>query len=266
MSAETEGTRVVLCEGIHDCAFWGGLLRNLRCTRGASHPRGTQGTGFASPTGAFISLRNIGGPLTWTHLADELKAANTEPISDIVFVEDLDLLESPIDFRNKRKERKGQVLRAAQGLRLPDERSPDTCWDPKTLTAVLPLASQAPITTQVSLVLWGANARAVDGVPERLDGVPQKQTLERVVCLAMARAYPAAAASVAGWLSSRPEPPPLSEHLHKAHVASYMAGWYAGRDYQGVFTAVWQDARIAAELKMILQDTGAWDVAERVAR
>lgn len=266
MSAETEAARVVLCEGIHDCAFWGALLMNLGCTKGALHPRGTGGTGFASKAGAFISLRNLGGPVTWTHLAGELKFANTEPISDIVVVRDVDLLQDPFDFRAARKERKGQVLQAAQGLRLVDERSPDTCWDPTTQTASFPLASQAPVTTQVSLVLWGANARAVAGVPEPLGGVPQKQTLERMVCLAMARAYPAAAASVATWLDSRPVPPPLSEHLHKAHVASYMAGWYANRDYKGFFTAVWKDARVAAELETMLRDAGAWDAAEQLAR
>jgi hypothetical protein len=71
--------------------------------------------------------------------------------------------------------------------------------------------------TRISLVRWETNDPDTPGVPTR-------QTLERLVCAAMAAAYPQRGPSVHNWLGSRPDPPRPSS---KEPAWSYMAGWYA---------------------------------------
>lgn len=257
MSAARDERRVILCEGKHDCAFWGALLQRLGCRKGAADPRGSRLPGMTSQSGAFVVLRDLGREVKWSDVANELKEANTTPVSDIVHCTDLDQATPTIDFSQARKTRKGNVLAAAGALQLVEGRMASTCWDSATESAVFPLKSQAPLTTRVSVVVWGANA-------EPQDGVPAQQTLERMICLAMAQAYPETAKCVEAWLKSRPTPPPLSKGDHKAYAASYMAGWHAGRDYQGFFQAVWEDQSVAERLMAILRASGAWEVAERI--
>src|SRR5436309_2878174 len=71
--------------------------------------------------------------------------------------------------------------------------------------------------TKVALVRWEASDP--DG-----PGLPQQQTLERLVCAALIAAYPTRAKSVQDWLDSRPQPPGTHP---KEHAWSHMAGWYA---------------------------------------
>ena len=247
--------RVVLCEGIHDTAFWGGALARLGATKGARSPYSAESRGYSSRNGAFIEFRQKGRKPSWSDLTQELIGAATRATSEIVLCVDLDLEGDAPDFVQARKDRKKNLLEVAAGIQLIEGKKHSDCWDKDTLSAVFPLALQS---TRVSMALWGAAGGAAAGIP-------QKQTLERLVCAAVVAAYPATARPVSDWLAGRPEPPCRSGHEHKAYAASYMAGWYAGRDYQGFFQAVWEDAKIAAQLETLLQATGAWDVMARVA-
>jgi hypothetical protein len=109
--------------------------------------------------------------------------------------------------------------------------------------------------TIVSLVLWKTNDVKIDGVPEH-------QTLERVVCGALAAAYPGRAPLVHRWLDSRAMVPAPSS---KAHAWSYMAGWYAEQGCEYFYRALWRDSELVAELKTRLEFCGAWRVAEALA-
>ena len=56
--------RIVLCEGIHDTAFWGAALKRLGCSKDARDPV-SGSLGFASKTGAFIRLFHRGQKPQW---------------------------------------------------------------------------------------------------------------------------------------------------------------------------------------------------------
>jgi len=109
--------------------------------------------------------------------------------------------------------------------------------------------------TTVSLVRWEAADK-----PQQ--GLPNQQTLERLVCAALLAAYPDRGGPVDAWLSSRPSP---SDPGPKEHAWSYMAGWYADRGCQDVYSALWEDGKIAAGLETRLRASGAWQVAEALA-
>ena len=240
---------IVLCEGIHDTAFWGGALHRLGCRKTRQ--------GYVSQSGASIALLEEGRKPSWDDVRRELIGAQTQAVREIVICVDLNSYDARPDFGQARKQRKQSLLTVARDLPLRDGQSPDACWDASTLSAVFPIDA-LPSPTRVSVALWGADC-------PQAEGVPRKQTLERLVCAAMVAAYPGTAGPVENWLKARTEPPALSKQEHKAFVASYMAGWFAERDYKGFFQAVWDDEQIAGPLSRLLHDSGTWAVMERVA-
>ncbi|WP_438036643.1 hypothetical protein [Sorangium sp. So ce204] len=105
------------------------------------------------------------------------------------------------------------------------------------------------IATRLSIVVWGA--------PDAASALlPPQQTLERLVCAAIAEAYPTRGKAVSAWLASRPEPP-FQEKLGKTHAASHMVGWFSDRGYEGLFDAVWEDAAVREALLARLGATGS---------
>jgi len=72
--------------------------------------------------------------------------------------------------------------------------------------------------SRISIVLWSTPD------PPSSD-LPQKQTLERLVCAALRDAHPERARSVAEWLAARPSPPAASPKSYKSFSWSHMAGW-----------------------------------------
>jgi hypothetical protein len=87
-------------------------------------------------------------------------------------------------------------------------------------------------------------------------GVPDGRTLERVVCGALARVYPARAADVGAWLHADPEPPGTTT---KATPTAWLAKWYAKALGAEFFTEVWRDEAVAIALIELLGEMGAWD-------
>jgi hypothetical protein len=123
----------------------------------------------------------------------------------------------------------------------------------------------SPISTNLfSVDLEGHRAGSVvwsepDAISSEL---PSKQTLERLVCAAIAAAYPERAVAVKGWLarkavSGQPE--------HKAHAWTHMAGWFAKNGCDDFYRAVWRDDKIRPELETRLRASGAWAIAEALA-
>lgn len=110
--------------------------------------------------------------------------------------------------------------------------------------------------TLVSLVRWEANDAAASGLPNQ-------QTLERLVCAAVVAAFPDRGPAVQTWLDSRPN---AAQAGPKEFGWSYMAGWYADHGCEGFYRALWGEAVLAAQLKSRLQACGAWRVAEALAQ
>jgi hypothetical protein len=109
--------------------------------------------------------------------------------------------------------------------------------------------------TTVSLIRWEVRDPLAPGLPN-------EQTLERLVCAALVAAYPSRAPAVQGWLDSRPEAPKAGP---KEFGWSYMAGWYAEFGCATFYQKIWLDKRVAAELKSRLMECGAWPIAEALA-
>jgi hypothetical protein len=111
--------------------------------------------------------------------------------------------------------------------------------------------------TEICLIRWEAQDAPAAGLPAR-------QTLERLVSAAILAAYPKRGPSVQSWLDGRPDPP--QDDSPKEHAWSYMAGWYAERHCEAFYATLWDEARIAAELQRRLRDSGAWEIAESLAK
>ena len=109
--------------------------------------------------------------------------------------------------------------------------------------------------TTVALVRWQTN-----DPPAR--GLPDQQALERLVCAALAAAYPPRAIALQDWLDARPGSPPPGP---KAHAWSYMAGWYAEHGCENFYTNLWRDTIVVRELESRLRSSGAWQTAETLA-
>jgi hypothetical protein len=144
----------------------------------------------------------------------------------------------------------------ATGLRLQDIVQSVRRYDPAAVVAPDGEIHIDGGATKIQLVRWEAADASHPGLPDQ-------QTLERLACSSIVAAYPARGAAVGDWLAGRPHPPPADP---KDHSWSYMAGWYAQQCCEFFFTALWNDARVAHELETRLRASGAWPIAEVLAR
>jgi hypothetical protein len=97
-------------------------------------------------------------------------------------------------------------------------------------------------------------------------GLPEQQTLERVVCAALVAAFPDRGLAVQKWLDSRTQGPTAGP---KEFAWSHMAGWYAEHGCENFFRYLWTaetgDGHAREELENRLRACGAWRVAETLA-
>lgn len=249
---------VLLCEGYHDRAFLTGWLEHLGCsnpsTQGArtgivTDPwdqtvRGGQ-YAFHSSSGRFIRISPVGGQSN-LRLAARLRLdkRQLELLTRLVICVDPDTDASdPADTRN--------------GMRVEDVERFVQDFDPAA--SCNRAAGEFTLDgggTQVSLIRWEVDA-------DPLPGVPNQQTLERLVCTALCHAYPERGSCVQRWLESRPQPP--VENV-KAFAWSHMAGWYAGHGCDHFFRHLWQDGRVVEKMEPLLRLSAAWQVMEEIAR
>jgi hypothetical protein len=248
---------VILCEGYHDRAFWDGWLTSLGCTSDGFKPntpgypaldpwgdagRGGQ-FGYRSRTGQFVRVQPCNGRTGILPQARvRLRQRSTRTLIRIVVNVDVDV---PA----------GGVAGGPTGLRQQDVLYQVQQIEP---TAVVNAEGDIEVdggATKVALVRW-----------ETADppgaGLPDEQTLERLVSAAIIAAYPPRAKAVFDWLSSRPQ---AAAPGPKEHAWSYMAGWYAEQGCEAFYASIWADANIAKELELRLRGSGAWQIAERMA-
>lgn len=254
---------VVLCEGVHDRAFWKGWLSHLGCKDArpvlpaggfgnASDPFGTvvdKGQfAFLTPSGAFVRVRPCNGDKgVLSELKRRLTGRTTHALRRLVVGLDVDAdvaqpeaLDARIGaLRDKVRARVQQADDAAHA-----DADGDLVIDDGA--------------TLVSVVFWSA---ADEPTPE----LPTQQVLERLVCAALRAAYPDRAANVSAWLGSRKAAPSGTAGLAKEHAWSHMAGWYAAHDCDDFYQNVWRDPAVAAQLEARLRASGAWRVAAALA-
>ncbi|MGC9259712.1 MAG: hypothetical protein ACP5I8_06475 [Phycisphaerae bacterium] len=98
-------------------------------------------------------------------------------------------------------------------------------------------------------------------------GLPSKQTLERLVCHAIAKAHPDRSNTVTDWLASRQNPPTRTDRQEsKEHAYSYLAGWYASDGCDYFFRHIWEQADIREYLIQEMRQTGVLQALESMAR
>jgi hypothetical protein len=248
---------VVLCEGVHDRAFWKGWLEHLGCEdarprRGdAVDPFGeTVRKGhfaFFSKEHSFVRVTPcFGDTKVLQALKNRLPDRTTHGLHRLVVNLDTDAdAGDPAGIEERtaalRAKVEAHASHDAQPVRLPDG---DLAIDRGA--------------TLISVVLWSAGDPA-------LPHLPAKETLERLVCAAIVAAHPTRGEDVAAWLGSRRGFFASSAGLVKEHAWSHMAGWYADGGCDEFYQAVWRDEAVAIELEARLRPTGAWRVAEALA-
>lgn len=242
---------MVLCEGYHDRAFWTGWLLHLRCVDPGAPLRGQARArvvdpwdtevergdyAFDAPRGGFIRVRPCGGKDEVCRAARiRLGQRATKPLAALLVSVDADRNadRTPNRQRTLSPEAVGKIVREAD---------PGAAED----AGVLVMGGG----TKVHLLRWEA------GDPPS-PALPNQQTLERLVCAALLAAYPHRGEAVSRWLESRPKAP---EAGPKEHAWSHMAGWYAEHGCQDFYRCLWDDPRVAAELRSRLEACGAWQV------
>jgi hypothetical protein len=249
---------VILCEGFHDRAFWNGWLKLLGCDSTGFEPK-TPGYpapdpwglpvshgqfAYRSKSGRFLRVRQCGGRANVLPQArSRLNQRTTKQLLQLVINVDVDASAA-------------NPIAGAVGLHRKDVLHQVQQIDP---SAAMNAAGEIEVdggATRISLIRWEASD------PATTPGLPDQQTLERMVCAALAAAYPARAAAVQHWLNCRPNPPQVDP---KEHAWSYMAGWYAGHGCEAFYSHLWNEARVVSELESRLRASGAWQIAETLA-
>jgi len=255
---------VVLCEGYYDRAFWAGWLEHLGCIDPGRQP-GKPGRvavwdpwnklvtggqyGYRSKTDKFVRIVPCAGKQNVFHkmrntLAEERRrmesSASQARLSRLIVSVDPDVSADATAETGFRRQDLVSLLREL------DPSSADTRQVDVSLFGG---------ATTVSLIRWEVRDPVAPGLPN-------EQTLERLVCAALVAAYPTRAPAVQGWLDSRPHAPKAGP---KEFGWSYMAGWYAEFGCATFYQKIWLDNRVAAELRSRLMECGAWPIAEALA-
>jgi hypothetical protein len=250
---------VILCEGFYDRAFWAGWLMHLGCVDPgrptAGHPVRPQildpwrvpvASGhfaYHSKSGRFLRVQPCGGRSMIIPAArHRLGQRGAKALEHLVVNIDADVLATGAVSgltSLRQQDLLNQVQQIDSGASLNAERN-------------IVVDGGATI---VALLRWETKEPPAPGLPDQ-------QTLERIVCVALTAAYPHQAKAVQDWLDARPNPPPPDP---KEHAWSYMAGWYTVHGCVDFYSNLWRDANVVRELESRLRSSGAWQIAETVA-
>jgi hypothetical protein len=248
----------ILCEGFHDRAFWAGLVTCLGCLDARERPGNpTPGEAF-DPTG-----KPVKGQGQYAYYT------NTNNFVLIVpcFGKDRILEAMRLRVRNHIKFGWTQLIVNVD---------PDiTPGSPTVTTGIRVQDVLHQVQQEVPSAIMNSEGRIeFDGGVKKVclvrwetddnqtPGLPNQQTLERLVCASIIAAYPERGECVQNWLASRKEPPNANV---KEYSWSYMAGWYADNNCEGFYHRVWEDEKVAEQLKARMEKSGAWQIAEALA-
>jgi hypothetical protein len=255
----TKTETVILCEGYHDRAFWGGWLLHVGCTDPGKRPNtsmrapvldpwGTKVVGgnyaYHSKRGAFLRVVPCHGIENVLPAArDRLGDRGQKGLRRLIINIDTDTDAAGRDT-------------GPTGMRKADLFHEVLAIDPHATQDANGHIAMDGGATMVCLIRWEVGGGTTPGVPNR-------HTLERVICSALARAYPARPQVVENWLASRPGAPTGSNP--KEHSWSYMAGWYAEHHCDDFFFNLWRDQPVVPELRAILEASEAWQLLESIS-
>jgi hypothetical protein len=237
---------IFVCEGYHDRGFLAGWLTVLGCDDLSVGATGVQKVkdpwgkpvirgqfGYTDRLKRFLRIIPAHGESQCFSVADGLlQGRDTQRIRDLFVVVDQD------DSASRREDQFQNLVQKHSG----------------TFTSNR-LAVLGDGTKIHLLVL---------AVPQSVqqDHLPGLQSLERVVCAAIAAAYPGRAKLVARWLTdigASEEPAAFA----KSHSWSHMAGWYPKFGCDAFHSQLWQDDQVKAHLIAILSQSGAWQAVSR---
>jgi hypothetical protein len=259
---------VILCEGYHDRDFWAGWLEYLQLqppdripgTAGAKPVEDPWGKPipkgqfcYSTSLGQFIRIVPCGGDARvvkevadgWLNPAMQQYQAGARELAlrRLLFCVDSDA----------RIDEKGSV--GQFGI------SEFISWlwkyDPNPEPIGNGEVSLFGRATTALLIHWETADK------ENIAGIPNQQTLERLVCSAIVAAYPERAKPIQKWLDSRPEAPVAGP---KEFAWSHMAGWYAEFGSNAFYRKLWRDDRLVEQLRMRLEAIGAWAIVENLAK
>ncbi len=236
---------VILCEGYHDRAFWAGLLEDAgyedarpKRANGSRGPAidpfqksvGGGDYAFRSTAGHFVRVRPcLGASKVPDRMKERLAQRATAPLAHLIV--NLDTDASDVDDDSITRGTLGHSIRhriRAMARDAFDEPTGDILIDDKS--------------TRISIVLWSAPDPASPDLPE-------KQTLERLVCAALRDAYPDRSRAVADWLSTRPSPPSLVSKSYKSHAWLHMGAWYPEHGCDDFYRHVWRPGPVREALR-----------------
>ena len=242
---------IILCEGYHDRAFWSGFLAHRGCTRPSGKSLDTPGPvrerdawggigggtfGFRTPTGSGIRVMPCHGDtrvVPAARLQLEKRNTNQPPLRRLILCVDADV---DADDDAVTRDHVETLVKHHDPAATP---TPDGfTLDAGALT--------------VSILQWHSDCAA------STPGVPDKQTLERIVCSALASVWPDRATAVQAWLDSRPNPVASP----KAASWSFMAGWFPDHGSEAFLKLVWATPEVANELERQLALLVGWTVVE----
>ena len=252
MIAEPRTESAIYCEGYHDRALWAELLLHHGC----SDPGIRQGrTGrvpivdpfgqivrggsfaFRTPREHFVRVVPTQGDANlWRVATQRLRGHETEPLARLVISSDL------------------------------DASSPDAVADALPIherLARYDIAAQPDGTSRArsssGVVIHATAWRCVGNSGA---GVPAKQTIETLLCHAIAEVHPRRAVNVETWLASRVDPPDVHP---KAYSLSYLAGWFpSAGSMEGLIGRLFGDVEVRAALLRRIDAIGVGDVIRSI--
>jgi len=244
----------ILCEGYHDRAFWKGLLTYAGCAslggpgKKPSDPWGETVHGgqyaFENRNKAFLRVVPAGSKYQLIALAEtRLRQRAPKTVTHLIINHDSDSFAdgTPSTARDIQF---SHILQLAKKL------------DPGAQKSVEHVISVDNGTSKIIAFPWCSTDPPAPGVPNQ-------QTLERLICSALAAVHKDRPAPLEAWLKSRPSPPPPNP---KEHAFSYLAGWFADKgSYEAFCEALWNDPQVAAELRGQLERQGVWTLIEEIA-
>lgn len=230
----TESQTVILCEGYDDRAFLAQWLESLGMTPTKGRPdpwdlpvKGGQ-YGYWRRDG-FVRIVPCDGKANIArHAITFVRQHATRPIDRMILCHDLD---------------RDAPAAVGEGAR-------------DVLTSVEAQAETVGgIEFPIDVLVWGCTDAP------GLQGVPDLQTLERLVVATLAAAHPDRAAAVQRWLDDAPA---TVEPIHKAAAYSYLAKWQASSGGDYFYRDVWLNEDHRPGLRARLEATGAWDILRTI--
>lgn len=242
---------IILCEGYHDRAFWKGFLKHFGCADDRTRSTGQTGKGehfyLAADRKRKVTVKPCDGiDKIPKALAAYLTGIATRPLEGIIISVDDD--------------RQAGALNQSASLTLQSLKD--------SLAAKLKLGQ---VEVQSDLLLFkidggeSVNIQLMHWASTEADtfSLPRQQTLERLVCAALNKAYPNRSEPVVHFLNSRGDNAPVAGPKEFAY--SHVAGWYAEKGIEECYQSLWRDDLIRKNLIAELQTAGVWEIMNRLA-